>query len=190
MPASVLSQRLVDEWLNGIYGAEGTKGSKSASDAKETAARLDIRRGFPPKYGVDSRRFCSAFFKQKPDLGMTKVSSPCFVGGAFPVLRRAGACITSGTAFGRFAVHRAARGREESGSESLSQDTIANQRGREEHETASTGNRADRRARRSTDSERWLRTGHRVGADIRALQRYARARCVRIRRGRQSTEQP
>lgn len=30
---------------------------KSAPDAKETAARLDTWRGFPTKYGVDSRRF-------------------------------------------------------------------------------------------------------------------------------------
>jgi hypothetical protein len=49
--------------------------SKSAPDAKETAARLNTWRGFPPKYGVDSRRFCSANFRLRT-LGIVEQERP------------------------------------------------------------------------------------------------------------------
>jgi hypothetical protein len=36
--------------------------SKWVPDAKETAARLDTWRGFPPKHGADFGVFCAANF--------------------------------------------------------------------------------------------------------------------------------
>jgi MSHA pilin protein MshC len=56
----------------GIAIASATKVSKSAPDAKETAPKLDTWRGFPTKYGVDSRRLWSANFRLRT-LGFTLV---------------------------------------------------------------------------------------------------------------------
>ena len=62
--ASVLSRRFVDTLPNGIAAASASasKVSKSAPHAKETAASLHTRRGFPMKCDVDSRRLRLANF--------------------------------------------------------------------------------------------------------------------------------